>query len=190
MSLKTKVIVGNITNLSEARYCAGMGVDFLAFPSHRIDPKTFQEITGWVSGPAHILDLTESEVIPDELASYSADYVLVNIQQLNKISDPIQYPLIVFLKDLSEWLILKSEILSRKIPLSYLIIESKNMVAIDQLNTGFSVFVRYDRQHTIEAILESGMGGVMLLGSDEEKPGLKDYSELSEILEALEVSEE
>ena len=29
MPLKTFVKVGNITNLSDARYCAGMGVDML-----------------------------------------------------------------------------------------------------------------------------------------------------------------
>jgi len=49
--LKTKVKVSKVTNLSEARYCAGMGVDFLSFPVSSVDPKTYQEITGWVAGP-------------------------------------------------------------------------------------------------------------------------------------------
>ncbi len=31
MALKTIVKVGNITNLSDARYCAVMGVDMLGF---------------------------------------------------------------------------------------------------------------------------------------------------------------
>ena len=36
-------MVGNITNLSEARYCAGMGVHFLAFPVDIVNPKMYQD---------------------------------------------------------------------------------------------------------------------------------------------------
>ena len=62
--LITKVKVGQVTNLSEARYCAGMGVDFLSFPIVSIDPKTYQEITGWVAGPKFGI-----EVNPDNISS-------------------------------------------------------------------------------------------------------------------------
>jgi phosphoribosylanthranilate isomerase len=49
MALKTKVKAGNITNLSDARYCAGMGVDWLGFPADVVNPDTFKEITNWVT---------------------------------------------------------------------------------------------------------------------------------------------
>ena len=56
MPLKTFVKVGSITNLSDARYCAGMMVDMLGFRSVEgqegyIKPAQFQEIRGWISGP-------------------------------------------------------------------------------------------------------------------------------------------
>ena len=53
MSLKTLVKVGGVTNLSDARYCAGMGVAILGFcpePSRPdyVDLDKFKEITNWI----------------------------------------------------------------------------------------------------------------------------------------------
>ena len=42
--LKTLVKVSGIENLSDARYCAGMGVEFLGFPLAQIPFEKFQEI--------------------------------------------------------------------------------------------------------------------------------------------------
>ena len=55
--LKTFVIVGEISNLSDARYCAGMGVDVLGFNINPVEetcvaPETLNEISGWVAGVA------------------------------------------------------------------------------------------------------------------------------------------
>ena len=83
MALKTLVKISNVTNLSDARYCAGMGVDMLGFsmdadsPDY-IEPKKFAEIRGWVAG-VQIVGETQStdpdvieqllEVVPTRLAS-------------------------------------------------------------------------------------------------------------------------
>ena len=55
MALKTTVKVSKVNNLSDARYCAGMGVNQLGFniePDHEnyTDPKSFKELADWVSG--------------------------------------------------------------------------------------------------------------------------------------------
>jgi phosphoribosylanthranilate isomerase len=55
VSLLTSVIVRGINNLSDARYCAGMGADYLTF---RLDPalpgavtpELVQELSSWVAG--------------------------------------------------------------------------------------------------------------------------------------------
>src|SRR5258708_3649368 len=78
--LITKVKVGKVTNLSEARYCAGMGVDFLSFPASSVDPKTFQEITGWVAGPKFGVEIDSSTV-----EEYKADFVEVPFDSIDKI---------------------------------------------------------------------------------------------------------
>ena len=56
MSLVTKVKAANITNLSDARYCAGMGVDWIGFPLSQVNPTVFSEITGWLSGPQWVVE--------------------------------------------------------------------------------------------------------------------------------------
>ena len=78
--LKTKVKVSKVTNLSEARYCAGMGVDFLSFPVSSVDPKTYQEITGWVAGP-----LFGVEIDSNPYEQYPADFVEVPFESIDKI---------------------------------------------------------------------------------------------------------
>ncbi|RAK70061.1 hypothetical protein [Hymenobacter edaphi] len=55
MALLTSVLVRGINNLSDVRYCAGMGADYLTF---RLDPalpgavtpELVQELSGWVAG--------------------------------------------------------------------------------------------------------------------------------------------
>ncbi len=52
---KKEILVKNISNLSEARYCAGMLVDFISFELDKnevnfIDLKKYSEIKGWING--------------------------------------------------------------------------------------------------------------------------------------------
>ena len=80
MSLKTIVKISNVTNLSDARYCAGMGVDMLGFsmdadsPNY-IDPKKFGEIRGWVAGVQIVGETTatDPDVIEQLLDTYQPD---------------------------------------------------------------------------------------------------------------------
>lgn len=52
---KPKILVRNITSLSEARYCAGMMVDFISFEfnpesEYYLSPDKLKEIRSWLSG--------------------------------------------------------------------------------------------------------------------------------------------
>src|SRR5258706_7752206 len=101
--LMTKVKVGQVTNLSEARYCAGMGVDFLSFPISSIDPKTYQEITGWVAGPKFGVEVNAENISLAQ--NYKTDFIEVTINQLDGVSELGN--LIVSL-EANEWVIKKS----------------------------------------------------------------------------------
>ena len=74
MSLKLKIKVGNITNLSDARYSAGMGVDWLGFRMDNIDPQTFREITGWVTGPRFVIEIHQPSDL-NKAVDYTPDYL-------------------------------------------------------------------------------------------------------------------
>src|SRR6185295_5858386 len=82
--LITKVKVGKVTNLSEARYCAGMGVDYLSFPVSAVDPKKYLEITGWVAGPAFGVEVENDNL--DLLPQYSGDFVQINVELVDLVT--------------------------------------------------------------------------------------------------------
>ena len=85
MALSTIVKMSSINNLSDARYCAGMGVDLMGFcidptKSDFLTPLQFKEINGWISG---VKAVAEIETIPvaeakDKLKDYKFDYIEVS----------------------------------------------------------------------------------------------------------------
>ena len=74
--------INAVTNLSDARYCAGMGVAFLGFcldksdPSY-ISPEQFKKITGWIQGVALVGELEEKNKVSIQQISqqYMVDYI-------------------------------------------------------------------------------------------------------------------
>jgi phosphoribosylanthranilate isomerase len=200
MALKTKVKVGKITNLSDARYCSGMSVDFLGFPISSagltLDLKNYREITGWVSGPAFVLEW-KSEEIPHDfqemIQPYNADYFEVSARQLEKIP-PVKNRLMVNLK-VEDWHSLRPVLNGHKDRIHCLILKSLegdviNSPVVREIAQEFSVLLGFGiTKKNLAALLTLPIAGFALEGTKEDKPGFKEYLALSEILEALEVPE-
>ena len=197
--LKIKVKVGNITNLSDARYCAGMGVELLGFPvgpHHGIDPKKYKEITDWVSGPAFVLEWTGEE-IPDNFADiiqpYNADYIQIGANQIQNI--PALIVRLIIALPISDWRSLYPTLKANKDRIGYLILNHTVDSPIDPVLIGgigkeFSVLLEFGvLEKNMDALSGLSIVGIALEGTAESKPGLQDYSHLSEILERLEVGE-
>jgi phosphoribosylanthranilate isomerase len=56
--LKTKLYITGVTNLSDARYFAAMGADYLGFvASEYVDSTVINEMIDWVEGPQFIAEL-------------------------------------------------------------------------------------------------------------------------------------
>ena len=197
MSLKTKVKVGKITNLSDARYCAGMGVDFLGFQigtTHGIDPRKYKEITEWVAGPRFVLEWQGSdiEIFEKAIQDYNADFIELSVMQLDLMT---KFDMPVFLSlTPSEWASNKASMLNYKLRISHLLIKSYSHTTpvqlIAEMKSEFPVLVNVaESKVTLEELLKLPIDGISLEGSEESKPGLKDYSHLSDILESLESME-
>ena len=80
MALSTIVLVNQISNLSDARYCAGMGVEMLGFSVEEntasyITPEAFKEISGWVAGVKLVGEVEEmpAEEVQALLQRYPLD---------------------------------------------------------------------------------------------------------------------
>ena len=183
MALKTLVKIGGITNLSDARYCAGMGVDMLGFhviqghPNY-ISPELFQQIRGWVTGPlivAEIAGLQNPEALQLILENYKPDMLQMELAELTTIpSPPLPYILELSENQDIRHLAIQPEYLLGRGPIA----ESPTIPFLLEVES-------VDQAKA--ALLDTSVRGIALSGGPELKPGLKDYSTLADILELLEV---
>jgi phosphoribosylanthranilate isomerase len=182
MSLKITVGVGNITNLSEARYCAGMGVNYLCFPAERIDPENYKAITGWINGPACMVDISKVENATNMLHSFAATGWLVNVSQLQQMK---------FVEDAIIFLDVRNCDLPREIDLSHVrhIVADAEQLPIFPMEMSNKLLLAGDSKSLISKIEHKCITGIWLDGTEEDRPGLKDYSNLESILGQLEIED-
>lgn len=195
MILKTKVKVGNITNLSDARYCAGMGVDLLGFPignnKDQISIETFQEIVDWVAGPefvAEYSDAMDEQIIEKVTQMASIQHIQVNLQQLKSLSPNLTGKSIILSCSINDWFEHVEEL--KGSPLSYLVLlgDTHDWEKVKLMNDEVPVLAPYSSlTMKLEELLTLPLSGIVLEGTSEDKPGQKDYDHLAEVLESLEI---
>lgn len=204
MALKTLVKISNVTNLSDARYCAGMGVDMLGFsmdsysPEY-VDPKKFEEIKSWVAGVQIVGETSETdpELIENLLNTYQPDFLQVDEAALLPYLGSFEKGLILRV-DLAQLTLDQLETLfqTSTAGADYILLESQRPVHLDgDLNALLQrLAARYPvllgtgiSSETIHELLaDLPVRGIALSGGDEERPGNKEFGELMDILEAIE----
>lgn len=191
MSLKTKVKVGRVTNLSEARYCAGMGVDLLGFPVGEVGlkPDQYKQMIEWVAGPEFVLEVHQSQIqdIKSITDNYPGHYIEIGSHQLSWLSDKsLNFILAIEPK---EWVSLYGELSAcENIKYVELVsVSAQEAATVRAIEAFFPVLCSVGSGENLSEILNLRAAGISLVGSDEEKPGIKDYGKVAEILEALEV---
>lgn len=184
MALKTIVKVGHITNLSDARYCSGMGVDLLGFsvspdqPDY-IEPRLFQEVRGWLTGPKVVAEIYG--VVPDLIdlvSNYAPDYLEVTWENFQVLREKTELPFIVAATPQQ----IKS--MTDVKAIAYWITDLSVLKAT--LPETSPLLITVSNRSQLEPITDETVHGVALAGSPEIRPGFKQYDELADILEALE----
>jgi phosphoribosylanthranilate isomerase len=191
MALKTFVKVGNISNLSDARYCAGMGVDLLGFNGIEGQPgyiptKLYQDIRGWVAGPLAVLELyglKASGSLGKLLEDYRPDYIELGSIEFEFLPESISQPLIVRITSFGEL----SKLQAYKGKISFILVDEKYADIIEGVSTFFPVILSLQSPVGISLLDTLPIKGVALSGGAEIRPGFKDYDGLAEVLEQLEV---
>jgi phosphoribosylanthranilate isomerase len=204
MSLQTIVKVGAITNLSDARYCAGMGVDMLGFSldassESYIDPTTFQAITEWVSG---VKVMGEVETIEAEAVINLRSQYPIEGLQLAHTSDwatlkSLRLTLICTVSWADDFTLSHFQAMYQTITpyVDYFLIKSDHESLTPEwgyhlaqvaeqypLLLGFGI-----SQDTILQTLSAvPVKGIALQGGQEIRPGYKNFDDLADILETLE----
>lgn len=195
MGLSTTVKVGSITNLSDARYCAGMGVDLLGFnavdgkPDY-IAPIPFQELRGWFVGPkvvAEIYDVTQPDKFEVLMHEYQPDLIELSVHELLKLR-PKEIPLILSI-DPERIPELRAVLRDFQAQLKYLLIPaSTDQMAVKDIASQYNVLLALEKGEKVDMdfLRQNSTIGLALKGTPEERSGYKSYDELALVLEELE----
>ncbi|GAB3995472.1 hypothetical protein GCM10028807_35690 [Spirosoma daeguense] len=205
MALKTLVKISNVTNLSDARYCAGMGVDMLGFSMDAdaldyVEPKKFEEIKSWVAGVQIVGETTaiDPEIIEQLVDTYQPDVLQVDESALLPYLSTLGRPLILRV-DLSLVTFDQLDTLFQTSASNadYILLESNSSLHLDadlkellqRLSTRYPILLGtgVSAENVHELLDNLPVRGIALSGGDEERPGNKEFGDLMDILEAIEV---
>jgi len=205
MALNTLTLVSRINNLSDARYCAGMGVDILSFvltegqPGY-LTPEALNDITGWVAGvqiagefydsPAEeINQLADTCNLSQALltSTYLADELTLIkipvIQQLTINKDTIEDEFVSYMalykNQVSSFLITSDDFTS---------LDETIIPFLKDIASQFPVILGLgiNKENILNVLEQVNPTGIALRGGQEIKPGLKSFDALADILELLE----
>ncbi len=190
MALKVTVKVSAITNLSDARYCAGMGVHMLGFvtvPERQgyVEPKAFQEMRGWFSGPqvvAEIYGIGVRSKLEKILEDYRPDLLEGGMEEL-PLMQTTGLPYLVQITPAGA-IELHKLVYSDHPPAFLVLPQPADHQLITKAMSCCPVLVRLP-ENNAEPFLHMPVSGFVLSGGAEERPGYKDYDHLSGILGKL-----
>jgi phosphoribosylanthranilate isomerase len=206
MALSTLTAVTGINNLSDARYCAGMGVDIIGFnldqgQASQVSPETVREIAGWLAGVqlAGAFAGAAAEEINELAGQCALNLVLLNanylVDDLRKIDLPVILQVEVHKDSYERELVQMLELYRPHV--RYFLITSPEFQTIDDTNLSFlqelaqqfPVLLGFglEKDNVVPVLEQVKPAGIALKGGHEIKPGLKSFDDLADVLEMLEV---
>jgi len=198
MSLKYFVKVGNVNNLSDARYCSAMGVNQLGFKlsdfgnnDSTID--NIKEIIRWINGVDIVAEFDNNDVefINSIIKMELFDFIQLNHKiHINDINiDPKKIIISINHNDeFNEFFI--DDFIKEFSEISYLIIENVELFTSSQLykfSNNFKILINPTLSFikNEDLISKYSLLGFNLFGSEEIKAGFKDYNSISDILDLI-----
>ena len=198
MSLKYFVKVGNVNNLSDARYCSAMGVNQLGFKlsdfgnnDSTID--NIKEIIRWINGVDIVAEFDNNDVefINSIIKMELFDFIQLNHKiHINDINiDPKKIIISINHNDeFNEFFI--DDFIKKFSEISYLIIENVELFTSSQLykfSNNFKILINPTLSFikNEDLINKYSLLGFNLFGSEEIKAGFKDYNSISDTLDLI-----
>ena len=195
-----KIKLGNITNLSDARFAAAAGIEYMGFcfdtnNVNYIPPVKAKQIIDWTSGCFVVAEFGNQSIheIMAITEMLNIDIVEINNHLLPADLIEIDKPIIKKL-DLN---LLKAEIAlyTTKVDAFHLFASHENnSISAEQLKEICAnhkiIWGLNTSSKTIKAIIASYQPYALnITGGDEEKTGVKDFDELNDILDVLGIFE-
>jgi len=206
MALKTFVKINHVTNLTDARYCSGMMVNLLGFSLIPEDPNyvnsdQFKEIAGWVSGVEMVgefkwnsnLDLVETLKEYPGIKWIEYD----RLEELENLTN--QGYSLIYKANLHEIIHLEpqvSDLISKFGMILHVFSENENLTdsekeSITSLSEKCQVILGsgINSENVLSTIQDLKLYGISLNGGTEIKAGLRDFDQMADILEKLEIED-
>jgi len=194
--LKTLVKVSGIENLSDARYCAGMGVEFLGFPLSQVPFEKFQEIRNWITGVEIIGELsgpTTQESI-DLVHQYKPNRIEVdskaNLIELKKMELPIILRVNLDTDNLPALFAAAAPFVNYFLLIGedkHSLMGAESQVEIWAAQYPMILGLDFPEEDLDEWVSQTSIKGIGLNAGKEDRPGFRDFSDLMTILEKLEI---
>ena len=193
--LKTQVKVSSIANLSDARYCAGMGVDWLGFPLQEISLDRFTEIRNWLAGVQIVGEFTKASTnqIKEMVATYQPDVIEIDSSVSLVAIQEIEVPKILRVNIDSDNL---PAIFAASAPyVTHFLLVGDSPDSLTGMEASVEIWAA---QYSIilgleipdadleEWVAQSSIQGIGLVAGQEDRPGFRDFTDLMTILEKLE----
>ena len=200
MSLKYFVHVSSINNLSDARYCSGMMVNSLGFDldkesKTKLPLENINEICKWVNGVDFVGEFnnSKSNYINEVINELDFNYISVNICNTIKSIDFDHQKIIIVLPEPNLISPGTNNYLRDNFPESRtLIIDNLTKDSISKLELltdNYEIIINpLETINITKSILNKYDLGLLLKGSQEIKPGYKDYDSISDYLDAIDES--
>jgi phosphoribosylanthranilate isomerase len=191
MGLKISVKIGNVTNLSDARYAAGMGVDYIGFnidmgSEYYITASTFNEINNWISGIDIIGEIGAN--VPDNIDEYGP--FLIETTNFIKIKKKFVFRINakkIKVDKIENKLCVDNNVFFYILELTREQI-TNNIIPLSNLCKNYPIYISSDFD---EALLDTITAyirpkGIEIKGRLEDRPGFKEYDGIADVLEWLE----
>jgi len=200
MALRTLVKMSSVNNLSDARYTAGMGVDLMGFtidPGEQqyLDSDAFNAITSWISGVKIVGEIENGAIDLNQLTeNYPIDYLQVPAETGGQLASGSTIPVIVKVENLTQDSLASVFNQYGKLPAWYLLEPESSMSdsllqwCLQQAADHPLILGSNITMDNLDQLVESDLKGLSFKGGQEIRPGYRDFDELADLLEALELS--
>jgi phosphoribosylanthranilate isomerase len=205
MSFLTKVKLGQVSNLSDARYAAAVGIDYIGFcfdPTNEnyIAPIKAKEMMDWITGSnivaefgaqsfEEIKDISEllqvdaielnNQLLPDELPALGKAIIKkIDVNQFTP--ETLAIEIAAYTNNCDAF-----HLYASALPEKYDCVEMAKLCEIYQIIWGLEL----STDTVINTINSFKPFAINLTGGDEEQVGVKDFDQLNELLERITVDE-
>jgi phosphoribosylanthranilate isomerase len=198
--LKTVVKISKVNNLSDARYCAGMGVDLLGFSMDEIPVEKFREMRGWLAGVQIVGETSSTDVdaIREMVENFQPDYIQVASFDVLESLQVLGLPLILRVDFATDNLPALFQSTAALVD-TFLVESSDDFAHLDQATVNlldawafkYPILVGFGiTESNVNEVLEQVPAkGVALSGGQEIRPGYSEMDDLMNVLEVLETED-